>query len=212
VAIVVSVVMKTGKKIANTLCAAAFLAAAAPVLSFSGPALAASDCAKFPKVAIWGDISHRSVTRYVDRKLEGDWVAYTERLDKIATRLEDLHRQGKAAIVKMKGQRARFKGESLAQYIRDSEIRIGIVRCLGEEAAAAGFDNFSTAAGGDLAPPEPAAAAPEATGKKVYRMYLSLPLDVVGKLRKRAVRQGLDEGRLVSVNDVVLEILRGGLE
>jgi hypothetical protein len=111
--------MKFGTKISHPLCAAAYLAAMAPALLFSGPASAASDCAKFPKVDIWGDMSHQSVTRYVERKLDGDWDAYAERLGNIATRLENLHSKGKGAIVKMKGQRARFKGESLAQYLRN---------------------------------------------------------------------------------------------
>ena len=43
-------------------------------------------------------------------------------------------------------------------------------------------------------------------------MYLSLPLDVVDQLRERAIQQGLDEDRLVSVNDVIVRTLRDGLE
>ena len=66
--------MRTGTKIAYTLYAAAFLAAVTPALLFSGPAMAASDCAKFPKVEIWGNISHQRVINYVDRKLGGDWA------------------------------------------------------------------------------------------------------------------------------------------
>jgi hypothetical protein len=77
---------------------------------------------------------------------------------------------------------------------------------------AAGLDGFDTAAGGDISPPDPVAPTPAVAKEQTYRMYLSLPLDVVGKLRKRAVQQGLIEGRRVSVNDIILKTLRDGLQ
>ena len=88
------------------------LIAVAFSISLSAPAWA--QCPEFPDVEIWGNISHQSVTNYVNRKLGGDWDAYADRLTKILTRLEDLHSKGKAVIVKMKGKRARFRGEALA--------------------------------------------------------------------------------------------------
>ncbi len=118
------------------------------------PARAASECDSFAQVIIWSDINHQAVASFVERTFDGDWGEYADRLTIIKKRIEEIYGRDEATTIKMQGERVLFEGPSLAQYIKDSEARIDIVRCLGEEAMAAGLDNFSTAAGGE-SPLEP---------------------------------------------------------
>ena len=59
----------------------------------------------------------------------------------------------------MKGRKVVLKGEKLLNYLRLSNTRINIVRCLADEMDAAGLQDFATAAGGN--DPVETAAAPE---------------------------------------------------
>jgi len=200
-----------------------FFAAALIVAAFSIPfsTPASAQCPKFPDVEIWGDISHHSVASYVNRKFDGDWDVYAARLAKIVVRLQELHRKGKAAIVKMKGQRARFNGETLAQYLRDSETRIDIIHCLGDEAHMQAPDRApetaatpAAAANGTVktVQVDDSAALSASGDDEIYRMYLSMPADLVARLRQRAVHQSLIEKRQVSVNDIILALLNRDLK
>lgn len=169
---------------------------------FSLPtASSAADCPAFPKLSFWGDLSHESVQRYVDGKFDGDWEAYVERLQYIRKGLKNIYGRGKGALIKMKGRKVVFKGDKLRIYLRLSNTRINIVRCLADEIEADGLQDFATAAGGDE--PLETALAPDD-----YRTYVILPTDMIVKLRKLAVRRSLIENQKVSVNDIITRTLR----
>ena len=187
-------------KIKNKLFAALLLGALA-ALSFPTPSTAA-DCQAFPKLTFWGDLSHDSVQNYVETKFDGDWDTYIERLQYIKKGLQEINSQGKGALIKMKGRKVVLKGEKLLNYLRLSNTRINIVRCLADKMDAAGLQDFATAAGGN--DPVETAAAPE----EDYRTLMILPKKLIIKLRKIAVHRGLIENQLVTVNDIISRILR----
>lgn len=167
---------------------------------------AAAECPAFPKLSFWGDLSHDSVQQYVEQKFAGDWGAYLERLEYIKKGLRGIHDRGKGALIKMKGRKVVLKGEKLGNYILLSETRIGIVRCLADQMEASGLQDFATAAGGN-GPVEVVKYTEPARNQDAYRMYVTLPLDLVVKLRQRAVRRSLIENQKVSVNDIITRAL-----
>lgn len=183
---------------------ALLLCSAVVFLTFSAPSQAA-DCAPFPKLDLWGDLSHDSVQRYVEDKFDGDWDAYVERLKYIKKGLQNIHSRGKGALIKMKGKKVVVRGKKLENYLHLSNTRIGIVRCLAD-AELNSFQNFATAAGGD------ATGDVHSLDKDDYRTYLTLPNDLMAKLRKQAVRRSLIENQKVSVNDIITRTLRSEFE
>lgn len=178
-------------------------------------------CRPFPKVALWGNLSHEGVRSYVDRKLQGDWDSYISKLEKMKAKLQDIHGRGKAVKIKLKDRKATLKGNKLRDYIRLSQTRLAIVICLAEEAEGAGISTFATAAG---TPEEPLSAQPGTPsvfgeGKKtkqrqpavrsdeMFRTYLTLPAHLGKKLRQRAAKQSVIEGKKVSVKDIIVRTL-----
>ena len=186
-------------KIKNKLLAA-FLFSAVAALSFPTPS--AAECPDFPKLSFWGDLNHDSVQLYVETKFEGDWDAYIERLQYIKKGLQEIHGRGKGAMIKMKGRKVVFKGEKLRNYLRLSNTRIAVVRCLAEEMEVAGLQDFATAAGGN--DPLETAEAPQ----EDYRTFVILPTKLIVKLRKQAIHRSLVENQKVSVNDIITRTLR----
>ncbi|MCZ6674582.1 MAG: hypothetical protein O7C75_16765, partial [Verrucomicrobia bacterium] len=104
-------------------------------------------CRPFPKVALWGDMSHESVRSYVDRKLQGDWDSYISKLEKLKASLQDIHGRGKAVKISLKDREVILKGKKLRDYIRLSQTRLAIAICLADEAEGAEISTFATAAG-----------------------------------------------------------------
>ncbi len=184
---------------------AILLLPAIAVLSIPNGASAA-ECPAFPKLSFWGVLSHGSVQQYVEQKFDGDWDAYIEKLEYIKKGLRGIHDRGKGALIKMKGRKVVLKGEKLGNYLQLSETRIGIVRCLADEMEASGLQDFATAAGGN-GPVEVEKYTPPARIQDSYRTFLTLPSDLVAKLRKRAVRRSLIENQKVSVNDIITRTL-----
>ena len=186
---------------------AAVFFSALGILAF--PHQAKAECAPFPKLEFWGDLTHDSTRSYVERRYDGDWDAYIDKLKRIMAGVQGIHARGKGALIKLKGRRMRLKGPELGDYLQLSGARLSVVRCLAEQAESYDLQNFATAAGGTDNPgaretsyfPKPAAK------EEVYRTYVTLPLSLIVKLRKLAVRRSLIEDRKVSVNDVIVRSL-----
>ncbi|NQV55658.1 MAG: c-type cytochrome [Rhodospirillales bacterium] len=117
-----------------------FLAALlAAVFAFSPPSAGAAECEAFPTVRWWGAITHDSITKYVDRRYNGDFAPYIDMWEKQLNRLRVLHERGKVAIVKgvstdregnSKKYSVRMRDEQLVLYITNVEKRLKILNCL----------------------------------------------------------------------------------
>ncbi len=103
---------------------------------------ARAECASFPKVELWGKISHDKVQNYVARKHDGDWQPYVTKWQKQYDKLKRVKARNSKVVFRKQG--ITLKGESLADYIDKVDQRLKVTRCLAE---AEGFNNFDTAAG-----------------------------------------------------------------
>lgn len=180
---------------------AAVLFSARGVLAF--PPQAKAECAPFPKLEFWGNLTHSSVQNRVKFRFNGDWNTYINRLERIIVGLKGIQEKGQAAVIKMRGRRVRLKGTKLDNYLQLSGTRLSVVRCLAEQAGIDDLQNFATAAGATDTSnfPKPVAK------RKGYGTYVTLPKSLVAKLRKQAARRSLIEDRNVSVNDVIVRSL-----
>jgi len=175
------------------------------VMASAFPALAANDCAPFPRVALWGEYTHESVRKHVDQNLGGDWNAYVGEMQRQLDTLRQFHGRGSAVTVTRDGRTVKLAGEQLSQYILHADRRLGIVRCLAAAAEAHAVANFSTAAG--IA--SDADTQPKRLGDEVlHRTYITVPEDMFDQLRKMAVRRSVKENRQTSVSEIVVEMLR----
>jgi len=182
---------------------------AAAALMFALPsAVSAAVCTQFPQVALWGEYTHDTVRQHVKDNLAGDWTAYTDQLQRQMSMLRDLYGRGSGVAVKRDGRTARLTGEDLAVYIKFSEQRMTVVRCLADSENSLKLATFSTAAGSPGDRPSDAAKAPKVENENMQRTYITLPEDLLDKLRKMAVRQSVKDGRQASVSEIVTEILR----
>ena len=117
-----------------------------------------AECPSFPKVALWGNISHDKAARYVAKKHDGDWSPYVKKWQRQLAKVETVRDRGGSIIFKKKG--VKLKGDDLSDYAGQLEERLTVIRCLAEEeeiraAEAEKLDKFSTAAGSnDPAPKE----------------------------------------------------------
>ena len=169
---------------------------------FSFPtASSAAECAAFPKLSFWGDLSHDNVRRQVENKFDGDWEAYVDKLTYIKLGLQKIHDRGKGAVIKLKGREITLKGKKLRNYLLLSGTRIKIARCLADEMEIADLQNFATAAGGN----DPVETAQDSEDA---RTFVILPARLMVKLRKLAVRRSMVENQMVSVSDIITRKLR----
>jgi hypothetical protein len=171
------------------------------VIAMAFPAAAGDDCATFPTVALWGQYTHDTVRKHVNETLAGDWTAYVGELQRQLEALRKIHARGSGVAITRDGRTVNLRDDSLDQYIKHADRRLGIARCLAANAEAETVAAFSTAAGATSEPP--AAADDEA----MRRTYLTLPEDVLARLRKMAVRRSVKENRQVSVSEIVVEFL-----
>lgn len=127
------------------------------VITTAGVARAA--CPPFPSdVPGWERLSHASVVRYVETRVDGDWQRYEDALIASLNALTEIRQSGGAALV---DDGRRLAGDALERYIERLTQRIGVTRCLARTqsartAALAGDGDdtqrmaaFETAAGGD---------------------------------------------------------------
>jgi hypothetical protein len=173
------------------------------------PALAGSDCAPFPRVALWGEYTHESVRKQVDQNLGGNWETYVSEMQRQVDTLRQIHGRGSAVTVTRDGRTVKLAGDQLAQYIMHADRRLGIVRCLAGAAEVHSVANFSTAAGTASATD----TQPDRLGDEaLQRTYITVPEDMLDQLRKMAVRRSVKENRQASVSEIVVEILEHELK
>ena len=149
-------------------------------------------------------MSHGSVRAYVEDRFGGDWDAYIDKLERISAGLLGIHGRGKGAIIRLKGRKVTLKGVGLSDYLQLSSVRLGVVRCLAEEAEADSLQDFAAAAGNDTHSDSPKPAAK----RQDYRIIVTLTQSLVDKLRKQATRRSLIENQKVSVNDIIVRSLK----
>lgn len=167
------------------------------------PALAGSECAPFPRVALWGEYTHKSVRQHVADKLADDWDAYVGEMQRQLDTLRQIYGRDSAVTVTRDGRTVKLAGDQLAQYIMHADRRLGIVRCLATAAEAHSVADFATAAG-----PASAAAPPTRSGDEVLqRTYIIVPEEMLDQLRKMAVRRSVKDNRQTSVSEIVVELL-----
>lgn len=202
--------MLENKSTLNGKCLA--VAAAAAIVAFSLPAFAQSDCPPFPKITFWGEMTHASVRQHVEDKLAGNWVAYLNQLQRQQTTLTKIRQRDSGAVIKRKGKKIRLAGEQLEKYLKFAQRRISVVQCLAEMEEATGLADFATAAGTPSeAPVKKASKSFRPGGEAMDRTFITLPRSLLVKLRKKAVRESLKTTKKVTVNDVMVRILKRGL-
>lgn len=122
------------------------VAAAAIILALPRPSHAA--CPALPDVE-WWQSSHQQITKYVEKRHNGDWSKYVKKWAKYGQRMQDIQERGSSAVVKSRD--LRLEGKALEKYVSQIKARVSVLRCLAAEAKAdTGEDvaNFPTAAGG----------------------------------------------------------------
>lgn len=188
------------------------VAAASAVAAFSFPAFAQPNCPPFPKITFWGELTHASVRQHVEDKLAGDWVAYLNQLQRQQRTLTKISRRDSGAVIKRKGKKIRLAGKQLKKYLKFGKRRISVVQCLAETKEATGPADFATAAGTPSEAPvkKKTSKSSRYGGEAMARTYVTLPKNLLAKLRKKAVRKSLKTTKKVTVNDVIVEILKRG--
>lgn len=175
-----------------------------PVAAFARP-----ECPSFPKVTFWGEVTHKSVRQHVEEKMSGDWAVYLNQLQRQHTALRGIHQRGSGAVIKRKGKKIRLSGKELAKYLKFTKRRISVVRCLAKLDEANTLADFSTAAGTpETGEPKKPRISKVSKKKTMTRTFFTIPKKLMVKLRKKAVRESLKKAKRVSVNDVVVKILK----
>lgn len=114
-------------------------------LSFAVSGKAMAECAPYPKIAIWNELTHEFARRLVNQKYDGDWDAYLVNLERYERKLKGIHSKGLPARITWREKKLRVKGARLLSFLKLVNKRISITRCLADTTSIA---NFSTAAGG----------------------------------------------------------------
>ena len=180
------------------------------VVAFSLPAFAQSDCPPFPKITFWAEMTHDFVRQHVEDKLASDWVSYLNQLRRQQTTLTNIHQRDSGAVIKRKGKKIRLAGDQLEKYLKFPQRRISVIQCLSEIVEATGLAEFATGAGTPSKAPVKKKASKflRSGGEAMDRTFITLPKSLLVKLRKKAVRQSLKTTKKVTVNDVIVEILK----
>ncbi len=135
----------TGRVKIAKICRWSALGLLALILSLGGGGRAMADCASFPKIALWSELTHDFVLQYVDDKYDGDWGAYLVKLERYESKLKGIHDKGLRAGVTWRDKKVHLKGAKLADFLKLFGQRLAVTRCLAENQSIA---DFSTAAGG----------------------------------------------------------------
>ena len=99
---------------------------------FGGNAQAA-DCGAFPRVALWGKVSHESVRAYVAKYHGGDWLPYVSKWERQLNKIRDINRRTSAGLVP--NDKIRLKDDAYRLYVNYVARRVEIVKCLARQAA-----------------------------------------------------------------------------
>lgn len=95
------------------------------------PEKADAECAPFPEVAWWGELTHEGIKGYVQQKHGGDWAGYMDKWARQASKVKQIHSQGKGIKIPSTGQT--IKGQQLSDYVAKLNQRVEINRCLSQE-------------------------------------------------------------------------------
>ena len=93
------------------------------------PALA--NCDDFPRVSWWRNLNADRITRYVNRKHNGDWDSYIRKWERQLEMLEDVYARDSSVVIRRKG--IRLEGEELKDYIEAVRKRVAATRCVARE-------------------------------------------------------------------------------
>jgi len=104
-------------------------------------------CAPFPKSEYLGNFTHAQVKSYVNKAHGGDWAPYLVALNSNLSRLEQLQRAGKGAVLKVSGKSRQASPTDIAKFVYVSKQWLSVAECLAEEHAMTALNDFSTAAG-----------------------------------------------------------------
>ena len=64
---------------------------------------AEAECPTFPKVALWGNISHDKAIRYVAKKHDGDWSPYVKKWQRQLAKVMTIRDRGGIDRLQEKG-------------------------------------------------------------------------------------------------------------
>ncbi|NQV85311.1 MAG: hypothetical protein HQ494_15975 [Rhodospirillales bacterium] len=167
----------------------------------SSSVFAQSKCPEFPEVDFWGTLTHDMARQRVAQNFSGNWSDNIEQLKRQHATLSRINGRGKAARVSRAGRKVVLKGASLTQYLSFSQQRIEVTECLASEGQAPVIQASTS--------PSKLSATEEESEK---RTYLTLPLELLKKLREEAVRRSKEENRKVGVNEVILDTVRKELK
>jgi CheY-like chemotaxis protein len=90
-----------------------------------------TSCPEIPEVPWWRFVSHRSIVRYVERNLEGDWKTYADKWQGRLDGVRDIYSRSSTAIT---NTGIRLSGPALAEYIEQMQVRVTAINCLRAEA------------------------------------------------------------------------------
>lgn len=129
-----------------------FALGTAAVATFAAADARAAQCEPFPNVSLWGELTHDSVTRYVETAYNGDWTPFVQKLERYQSKVRQAHAQGRTVKVSQHGKTVALNGHKLNVFVHASEWRLDVVKCLARENATKSMSveamqNFATAAG-----------------------------------------------------------------
>ncbi len=93
---------------------------------------AAGQCAAFPRVPWWNNLTHDKVKRYVVLKHDGDWTSYLDKWERQLDKVKDIHARNSTLVVIKRG--VRLEGAELDDYIGKVAKRVAISHCLAGKA------------------------------------------------------------------------------
>lgn len=100
----------------------------AVAMAFAG--MAKAECAPFPKVQWWSNLSHASVKKYVEKKRKGDWYAYLDKWENQFKKLEDIYSRGGSVLVTK--DKIKLSDDRLKEYVENIRQRVEVTRCLAD--------------------------------------------------------------------------------
>ena len=116
----------------------------------------AAVCSDLPQVEWWGNLSHESTVKYVNKRYTGNWILYVAKWRRYHKNMVRIHDEGKTAVVKSRN--LRLEGKALADYADKIGERLAAIECLAAQATLAdnkAIQDFSTASGETTPAPRP---------------------------------------------------------
>ncbi len=90
-----------------------------------------SQCDPIPRVEWWKYKTHESVAAYVNRRHRGNWRPYLGKWTRRLVKLQDIHNRESSAVT---SSGLVLRGAELKAYIKKTQKRLSVTRCLAGEA------------------------------------------------------------------------------